>query len=296
MAGVEAVEVKGPGGRVESALAETAATAGEARSARRLTAACALGGKAVPRVVVRELRVRSREQEILRGISLEALKGQILAIIGPAGAGKTTFLRALNRLNGLDPGLRVTSGEVLLDGFSVYDPAVDVALLRRKVGMVFSVPVPLPMSIYRNMVLGLTLDGTPRSTFGGRLESALRAAYLWDEVKDRLDEPARNLSGGQQQRLCLARALALKPDVLLLDEPCSGLDPISTAKIEEALQGLKRDLAIILVTNNVKQASRASDRTAFFLFGELIETQATEALFTTPRDKRTAEYISGRFG
>jgi phosphate transport system ATP-binding protein len=241
------------------------------------------------------LRVWSAKSELLKGINLAVKRGEILAIIGPAGAGKTTFLRALNRMNDLDPDLQM-SGQVFLDGFPVYDEAVDVALLRRKIGMVFSVPVPLPMTIFENMAFGVRLEGGSKQRISERMETALRAAYLWDEVKDRLDEAARNLSGGQQQRLCLARALALQPDVLLLDEPCSGLDPISTTKIEEALDRLKKDLAVILVTNNVKQASRASDRTAFFLFGELIEMQATESLFTTPQDARTADYISGRFG
>jgi phosphate transport system ATP-binding protein len=162
--------------------------------------------------------------------------------------------------------------------------------------MVFSVPVTLPMTIYENLAFGLSLDQERRNRRMEKVEKALRAAYLWEEVKDRLQEPARNLSGGQQQRLCLARTLTLEPSVLLLDEPCSGLDPISTRRIEEALQQLKKDLAIILVTNNVKQAARASDRTAFFLFGELVEIQATEMLFTTPREKKTADYISGRFG
>jgi phosphate transport system ATP-binding protein len=162
--------------------------------------------------------------------------------------------------------------------------------------MVFSVPVTLPMTIYRNLTFGLNLNSEGRSRRDEKVEKALREAYLWEEVKDRLQEPAGNLSGGQQQRLCLARTLTLEPSVLLLDEPCSGLDPISTRRIEEALQQLKKDLAIILVTNNVKQAARASDKTAFFLFGELIEFQNTELLFTTPREKQTADYISGRFG
>ncbi|MCX7806450.1 MAG: ATP-binding cassette domain-containing protein, partial [Planctomycetota bacterium] len=166
----------------------------------------------------------------------------------------------------------------------------------RRLGMVFSVPVPLPLSVRRNVAFGVELDSSFRGNVSERVEMALRAAYLWDEVRDRLDEPASNLSGGQQQRLCLARTIALKPDVLLLDEPCSGLDPISTAKIEDALQELKEEMAIILVTNNVKQASRASDRTAFFLFGELVEIGETPKLFTSPRDQRTADYISGRFG
>lgn len=242
-----------------------------------------------------DLRVRLAAEEILKGITLEARRGEILSIIGPAGAGKTTFLRCLNRMLELDLDYRI-SGNVLLNGQSIYERDVQVAVLRRRIGMVFSVPVALPMTIHQNLSFGLNLDREGRNRRAERVESALRAAYLWEEVKDRLHEPARNLSGGQQQRLCLARALTLRPEVLLLDEPCSGLDPISTRKIEEALQALKVDLTIILVTNNVKQAARASDRTAFFLFGELLEVAATEMLFTTPREKRTADYISGRFG
>jgi phosphate transport system ATP-binding protein len=244
-------------------------------------------------VETHNLRVQVAGVEILKGITLSAQRGQILSIIGPAGAGKTTFLRCLNRMAELDLDFTI-SGSIGLDGESIYDR--DVAMLRRQVGMVFSVPVPLPMSVYENMTFGLRLASGSRSDNEERVEKALRAAYLWDEMKDRLNEPARNLSGGQQQRLCLARTLALEPRVLLLDEPCSGLDPISTAKIEEALRSLKANLSIILVTNNVKQAARASDRTAFFLFGELIELEPIEKLFTTPRDQRTADYISGRFG
>jgi phosphate transport system ATP-binding protein len=240
------------------------------------------------------LRVDAGGAEILKGITLDARRGEILSIIGPAGAGKTTFLRCLNRMNDLDPDIQV-SGEVFLNGVSVYDE-MDVAVLRRKVGMVFSIPVPLPMTIFQNLTFGLRLIEGGHNRYVERVEKALRSAYLWDEVKDRMDEPARNLSGGQQQRLCLARTLALEPEVLLLDEPSSGLDPVSTAKIEEALQELKADLGVILVTNNVKQAARASDRTAFFLFGELIELDLTEKLFTTPREPKTADYISGRFG
>ncbi len=239
------------------------------------------------------LRVQVNGTEILKGISLEARRGEILSIIGPAGAGKTTFLRCLNRMTELDLDFQI-SGQILLDGQSIYDR--NVAMLRRQVGMVFSVPVALPMTVYENLTFGLRLASGSRSSNSEVVEQALRAAYLWDEMKDRLNEPARNLSGGQQQRLCLARTLALEPRVLLLDEPCSGLDPISTARIEDALRSLKSKLAIILVTNNVKQAARASDRTAFFLFGELIELEPIEKLFTTPRDSRTADYITGRFG
>jgi phosphate transport system ATP-binding protein len=242
-----------------------------------------------------ELRVRYAGSEILKGITVQARRGEILTIIGPAGAGKTTFLRCLNRMLDLDPDWQI-SGHVLLNSQSIYSKDIPVSWLRRKIGMVFSVPVTLPMTIYQNLAFGLNLERAARSRRDERIERALREAYLWDEVKDRLNEAAGNLSGGQQQRLCLARTLTLEPSVLLLDEPCSGLDPISTRRIEEALQQLKKDLTIILVTNNVKQAARASDRTAFFLFGELIEVQETEDLFTTPREKQTADYISGRFG
>jgi phosphate transport system ATP-binding protein len=242
-----------------------------------------------------DIRVRAHSQEILKGISLDVQRGEILSIIGPAGAGKTTFLRCLNRMAELDSDLEI-SGSVCLYGQPIHGNALPAAMLRRQVGTVFSVPITLPMSIRKNLVFGLRLADNNSSGHSQRIEAALRSAYLWDEIKDRLDEPARNLSGGQQQRLCLARTLALKPRVLLLDEPCSGLDPISTGKIEGALQELKTDLAILLVTNNVKQAARSSDRTAFFLFGELIELAPTEELFTTPKDKRTSDYISGRFG
>jgi phosphate transport system ATP-binding protein len=242
-----------------------------------------------------ELCIRYSGNEILKSITLEARCGEILSIIGPAGAGKTTYLCCLNRLLDLDPDWEMT-GSVTLNGQSIYSRDIPVAALRRKIGMVFSVPITLPMSIYQNLTFGMNLAGDGRNQREEKIERALRQAYLWEEIKDRLQEPAGNLSGGQQQRLCLARTLTLEPSVLLLDEPCSGLDPISTRRIEEALQELKAGLTIILVTNNVKQASRASDRTAFFLFGELIEVQETELLFTTPREKKTADYISGRFG
>jgi phosphate transport system ATP-binding protein len=246
-------------------------------------------------ICTEELSVRFSGNEILKGITLDARHGEILSIIGPAGAGKTTFLRCLNRMLDLDPDWCIT-GSVRLNGQSIYHGDIQVAALRRKIGMVFSVPVTLPMTIYQNLTFGLNLSHEGKHRRDEKVEKALREAYLWEEVKDRLDEPAGNLSGGQQQRLCLARTLTLEPSVLLLDEPCSGLDPISTRRIEEALQQLKKDLAIVLVTNNVKQAARASDRTAFFLFGELIEVGNTEMLFTTPREKKTADYISGRFG
>jgi len=232
----------------------------------------------------------------LRNLNLDIQTNEILGIIGPANSGKTTFLRSLNRINDLVPSTTV-SGKLLYDGVDLYDPRLDVAMLRRRLGMVFAVPVPLPGSIYHNLAVGLGFAGKmSRAEQEARIERALRAAFLWDEVKDRLRESVFNLSGGQQQRLCLARTLALEPDVLLLDEPCSGLDPISTGMIEDALRELKKSHTIVLVTNNVMQASRISDRTAFFLMGELIECAPTPKLFTTPRDQRTYDYISGRFG
>lgn len=230
----------------------------------------------------------------LQDVSLEVLPHEILGIIGPAGGGKTTLLRSLNRMNDFDPRFRC-EGSLLFHGVDLYRQPVDVALLRRKMGMVFAVPVALPGSIIQNLELGPRLDGQSHG-LDGRIETCLKAAYLWDEVKGRLDLSAQALSGGQQQRLCLARSLMLQPDVLLLDEPCSGLDPISTAKIEEALQALKRELTVVLVTNNVMQASRVADRTAFFLQGKLVECGPTHQIFVNPREKVTHEYISGRFG
>lgn len=234
------------------------------------------------------------EAPSLQEITLSIPPNQILGIIGPAGGGKTTLLRSLNRMNDFEPRFRC-QGDVLYHGVDLYRRPVDVAVLRRKMGMVFAVPVPLPGTILQNLELGPKLDGRVGG-LDGRIETCLKAAYLWDEVKDRLNLAAQSLSGGQQQRLCLARSLMLQPEVLLLDEPCSGLDPISTAKIEEALQALKKDLTVILVTNNVMQASRVADRTAFFLQGKLIEVGPTQQIFVNPKEKLTHEYISGRFG
>jgi phosphate transport system ATP-binding protein len=230
----------------------------------------------------------------LRDVALEVGENEILGVIGPAGGGKSTFLRSLNRMNDLVPGFR-TEGNVSYRGTDLYRARVDVAVLRRRLGMVFAVPVPLPGSIYENLALGPRLQGRTAGV-DALVERSLKAAYLWDEVKDRLDLAGASLSGGQQQRLCLARTLMLEPDVLLLDEPCSGLDPISTAKIEEALQELKRTLTVVLVTNNVMQASRCADRTAFFLQGRLVEAGPTRQIFVTPKEKVTHEYVSGRFG
>ncbi len=232
----------------------------------------------------------------LRGITLDVPANRILGIIGPAGSGKTALLRAMNRLNDLDPNCRV-EGQILLDGEDIYQPDFDVVRLRRRVGMLFALPVPLPMSLFDNIAYGPRLSGIrARKRLDELVERSLRAAFLWDEVKDRLHTSALRLSGGQQQRLCLARVLAMEPEVILLDEPCSGLDPISTARIEEALMTLKNDYTIVLVTNNTKQAARVADITAFLLQGELVEFGPTPQLFLTPGDKRTNDYISGRFG
>ncbi len=240
--------------------------------------------------------VRYGDKIALKDITLAVREHEIFAIIGPASGGKTTFLRSLNRINDLVP-TATASGRLLYAGLDIYGKDIDVFQLRRQLGMVFAVPVPVPGSIFDNMSLGPRMTGkVKRSVLAENIERSLKAAYLWDEVKDRLNKSAMRLSGGQQQRLCLARALVLEPEVLLLDEPCSGLDPLSTAKIEEALIRLKDRYTIILVTNNVMQASRVSDRTAFFLQGELVEVGDTSALFTNPRDARTNEYISGRFG
>ena len=248
------------------------------------------------RICVRAFTASFDGRAAVKDLDLEIFAGERLAIIGPAGSGKTTFLRSLNRLNDLHRGF-THSGEILRDGKDIYGPDVDVAELRRKVGMVYAVPVPLPWSIYDNLVYGLRLAGVrDRRVLDERVETSLRYAVLWDEVKDRLSAPANVLSGGQQQRLCIARALVLEPDVLVLDEPCSGLDPISTARIEDALLALKERHSIVLVTNNTKQAARASDRTAFFLLGSLVEIAATAQLFTRPKERQTNDYLVGQFG
>ncbi|HVN67417.1 MAG TPA: phosphate ABC transporter ATP-binding protein [Candidatus Sulfotelmatobacter sp.] len=244
------------------------------------------------KIAVKDLNVWYEKHQAVKNLSLEVEANEILGVIGPSNSGKTSFLRTLNRLNELYPGSR-TTGEVLLDGANVFT-ALDKHLLRKKVGIVFALPLPLPLSIYDNVAYGPRLHGIKK--VDEIVEKALRAAAIWDEVKDRLKENAFKLSGGQQQRLCIARTLAVEPEVILYDEPCSGLDPISTLKIEEAMQELKNNYTQVLVTNNVKQAARASDRTAFFLMGELIELAETKQLFTVPRDKRTEDYITGRFG
>jgi phosphate transport system ATP-binding protein len=249
-----------------------------------------------PKVVVESFTALFNGTAYLKDISLTVNPNERLAIIGPAGSGKTSFLRSLNRLNDLEVSFSHT-GNIFLDGLDIYDAAVDVPSLRRRLGMVYAVPTPLPWSVRENIVFGPRMAGiTNRRRLEHIVERSLRSAFLWDEVKDRLKMNATNLSGGQQQRLCLARVLALEPELLLLDEPCSGLDPISTGKIEDALVELKAKYSIVLVTNNTKQAARASDRTAFFLMGELVEIGTTQQVFTNPRHGRTNEYITGHFG
>lgn len=248
------------------------------------------------KITVRDFSFSYDGQAALKDITLHVLKNEIFTIIGPARSGKTTFLRCLNRMNDAIPRTE-RSGQILLDGQDIYGNRVDVVELRRRLGMVFAVPIALPKTIYNNLALGPRMRGIRRKVHLDTLvERSLRSAYLWGEVKDRLHEPARNLSGGQQQRLCLARAMALEPEVLLLDEPCSGLDPISTRRIEEALIELKKEYTIILVTNITSQAARVGDRTAFFCMGELIECDLTETIFSKPRDKQTSDYITGKFG
>jgi phosphate transport system ATP-binding protein len=249
----------------------------------------------VVKIKVNDLNVWYDKHQAVKGLNLQVEANEILGVIGPSNSGKTSFLRTLNRLNELKPEAR-TIGTVLLDGKNIFSE-LDKHLLRKRVGIVFALPLPLPLSIYDNIAYGPRLHGIRhKAELDGIVERSLQAAAIWDEVKDRLDTNAFKLSGGQQQRLCIARTLAVEPEVILYDEPCSGLDPISTLKIEEAMQELKKNYTQVLVTNNVKQAARASDRTAFFLMGELIEIGITGELFTVPKDKRTEDYITGRFG
>lgn len=246
-------------------------------------------------ISVQGLHVYYGTVHALKGISLKIKTGQVTALIGPSGCGKSTFLRTLNRMNDLTEA--VVAGSVFVLGENIYSPQVDVVELRRRVGMVFQTPNPFPKSIFENVVFGLRRQGIKdRRVLAEVAENSLKRAALWDEVKDRLHDSALTLSGGQQQRLCIARALALEPKVLLMDEPASALDPVATAKIEQLIMDLKGDYTIVIVTHNMQQAVRVSDETAFFLNGELIEMASTRTLFTQPADRRTEDYISGRFG
>ncbi len=248
------------------------------------------------KIEIKDLRFYYKDFEALKGISLPLYDKRVTAFIGPSGCGKSTLLRVLNRIYELYPDQRAT-GEVLVDGRNILDPREDVNLLRARIGMVFQKPTPFPMSIYDNIAFGIRLyERLSRPELDERVESALRRAALWNEVKDKLRQSGLSLSGGQQQRLCIARAIALKPEVLLLDEPASALDPISTAKIEELINELKSDYCIVIVTHNMQQAARTADYTAFMYLGELIEFNETTVMFTHPNKKQTEDYITGRFG
>ena len=249
-----------------------------------------------PKMSTKDLNFYYGQSQALHGISLDFQLKQVTALIGPSGCGKSTLLRCLNRMNDLIPHSRAEGG-VFLDGEDIYDSGVDVVALRRHVGMVFQKPNPFPKSIFENVAYGLRVNGVKDKAFlRDRVETSLKHAALWDEVKDRLLQSALGLSGGQQQRLCIARALAVEPEVLLMDEPASALDPIATQKIEELIHELKTDYTIIIVTHNMQQAARVSDITAFFYLGKLVETGKTESIFTRPRLKETSDYITGRFG
>jgi phosphate transport system ATP-binding protein len=263
-------------------------------------AAVATGPNQLPalaeKVVIRNLSFFYKNYEAVRNINVSLYDKQVTAFIGPSGCGKSTLLRTFNRIYDLYPGQRAT-GEVLIDGKNILDPHQDLNLLRARVGMVFQKPTPFPMSIFDNIAFGIRLyEQLPASELEERIESALRRAALWTEVKDKLQQSGLSLSGGQQQRLCIARAIAVRPDVLLLDEPASALDPLSTQKIEELISELKTDYCIAIVTHNMQQAARSSDYTAFMYLGELVEFSATETIFTNPKDRRTEDYITGRFG
>jgi phosphate transport system ATP-binding protein len=245
---------------------------------------------------IRGLNAWYGEKQALKGIDLDIPERQVTAFIGPSGCGKSTFLRCLNRMNDLIPGARV-DGDLRYRGIDVHGKGVDPAVLRRRVGMVFQKPNPFPKSIFENVAYGLRLDGTlDRSEVKERVQWSLEKAHLLAEVEDRLDEPGTSLSGGQQQRLCIARALAVKPDVILMDEPCSALDPIATAKIEDLIAELRAEYTVVIVTHNMQQAARVSDGTAFFYLGELVEYGATRMIFEKPTNDKTEAYVTGRFG
>jgi len=248
------------------------------------------------KVAINELSFYYGSFQALNNITLPLYQNKVTAFIGPSGCGKSTLLRVLNRIYELYPNQRA-EGEVLMDGENILSSKLDLNLLRAKVGMVFQKPTPFPMTIFDNIAFGLQLyERLPHSELDGRVEHALKRAALWDEVKDKLHASGNSLSGGQQQRLCIARSVAIKPELILLDEPCSALDPISTAKIEELISELSQDYTIAIVTHNMQQASRVSDYTAFMFLGELVEFDETEKIFTTPSNKRTEDYITGRFG
>jgi phosphate transport system ATP-binding protein len=250
-----------------------------------------------PRMTCRKVNVYYGDNHAIKSVSLDIGRNEVIAMIGPSGCGKSTFLRSLNRMNDTIEGCRVT-GEITLDGMNIYDPKVDVVPLRAQVGMVFQKPNPFPKSIYDNIAYGPKIHGlvANKTELDAVVETSLKKAGLWNEVKDRLDQPGTGLSGGQQQRLCIARTIAVNPEVILMDEPCSALDPIATAVIEDLIDELREQYTIVIVTHSMQQASRVSQRTAYFHLGDLIEIGPTEVIFTNPRHELTQDYITGRFG
>lgn len=250
------------------------------------------------KIISKNLNFYYGDSIALKNISMDIPENRVTALIGPSGCGKSTFLRTLNRMNELIDGVRI-EGEIIVDGINIYDPSVDVVELRKRIGMIFQKSNPFPKSVYENVAFGLRVGGygkKSKSEMDDIVEKSLRNAAIWDEVKDRLNDSALGLSGGQQQRLCIARALAIEPEIILMDEPASALDPISTAKIEELIHDLKKNYTIVIVTHNMQQAARVSDMTAFFYLGELIEFDRTTKIFTNPSKKQTEDYVTGRFG
>ena len=248
------------------------------------------------KIITKDLNLYYGDNHALKSVNMEIKEKAVTAFIGPSGCGKSTFLKTLNRMNDLVPGVRI-EGTVTVDGENIYDPGVDTTLLRKKIGMVFQQPNPFPMSIYDNVAYGPRIHGIKqKAKLDDIVEKSLRSAAIFDEVKDRMKKSALGLSGGQQQRLCIARALAVEPEVLLMDEPTSALDPISTLKIEDLMSELRNQYTVVIVTHNMQQAARISDYTAFFLVGEMVEFNTTDEIFARPQDKRTEDYITGRFG
>jgi phosphate transport system ATP-binding protein len=280
---------------VTNAIPDSPPTEEKKRQVVETNAAKYLNPEADIKIEVKHVNFYYGEKQALYDVTLSVAELQVTALIGPSGCGKTTFLRSLNRMNDLIPGTR-TEGEAIMDGRNIYDPAVDVVSLRQRIGMIFQRPNPFRKSIFDNVAYGLHIQRKNRHVIQETVERSLREAALWDEVKDRLKAPALGLSGGQQQRLCIARAVAVRPEVILMDEPASALDPIATEKIEELITELSKNYTIVIVTHNMQQASRVAEFTGFFLLGKLIELDKTEKIFTTPSDKRTEDYITGRFG
>jgi len=253
--------------------------------------------KKASKIIAKDLNVFYGDAQAIHGVDIDIVENQVTSFIGPSGCGKSTFLRCLNRMNDTIDSCKV-EGQVILDGQNIYDPKVDVVMLRAKVGMVFQKPNPFPRSIYENVAYGPRIHGTfdSKDELDFIVEKSLRRAGLWEEVKDRLNDPGNGLSGGQQQRLCIARAIAIRPEIILMDEPCSALDPIATAKIEELIDELKEKFTIVIVTHSMQQAARVSHNTAFFHLGKLIEFGETKQIFEAPKHKKTEDYITGRFG